>query len=211
MTFGDGEDCVFILATIHGDEDAGTPLVHRLAEHLSHLPDLIEGRRVVLLPVANPDGMARQTRTNANGVDLNRNYPASNYREAADHGSRALSEPESVAIQRVFDEFRPRRIVSIHQMLRSGSACIDHDGPALQLAEAMARHCDLPARKLGGRPGSLGSYAGFTLNIPIITFELPKSAKGLEGASLWARYGNSLLAAIAYPETPEAWASDSID
>ncbi|HPF39773.1 MAG TPA: DUF2817 domain-containing protein [Phycisphaerae bacterium] len=204
--FGSGNDCVFILATIHGNEDAGTPLVERLADYLSRNPALYTGRRVVLMPNANPDGMAAQTRGNGNGVDLNRNYPADNFKASDRHGDTALSEPESVAIHQVLERYQPARIVSIHQPLRYGSECIDHDGPAKALAEAMSMHTDIPVRRIGSRPGSLGSYAGVTLGIPIITLELPKEAKGWDGAKLWSNYGDMLLAAIAYPETLTVYA-----
>lgn len=197
---GDGLDCVMIIATLHGDEDAGTPLVHHLADILANRPDLIDGRRIVLVPVANPDGMAHQTRENVRGVDLNRNYPSSNYTKMPDHGSSPLSEPESIAVHRLLERHRPDRIVSIHQVLRSGNPCIDYDGPGRSLAEAMARQCGLPVERIGSRPGSLGSYAGETLGVPIITFELPRRAKGLRGSVLWEQYGAALLAAITYPE-----------
>ncbi|MCB9853473.1 MAG: DUF2817 domain-containing protein [Phycisphaerales bacterium] len=199
--FGSGNDCIFILATIHGDEDAGTPLVEQLADYLERNPNLYMGRRVVLMPNANPDGMAAQTRTNGNGVDLNRNYPADNFKASDRHGDTALSEPESIAIHDVIERYHPSRIVSIHQPLRYGSECIDHDGPAKPLAEAMSNHTDIPVRRIGSRPGSLGSYAGVTLGIPIITLELPKEVKGWDASRLWTSYGDMLLAAIRYPET----------
>ena len=211
ILLGEGRDCAFILATIHGDEDAGTELVHELAAYLVDHPELIHGRRIVLMPNANPDGMANQTRGNANGVDLNRNFPASNFRESAKHGSSALSEPESVAIQRILHEHRPQRIVSIHQPLRYGTACIDHDGPAQGLALAMSRHTDIPVQKIGSRPGSLGSYAGLTLDTPIITLELPKRVKGLDGKTLWRLYGDMMLAAITYPQPLQTRAGDFVD
>lgn len=204
--FGSGHDCVFILATIHGNEDAGTPLVERLADYLERNPNLYTGRRVVLMPNANPDGMAAQTRGNGNGVDLNRNYPADNFSASDRHGDSALSEPESVAIHDVIQRYHPSRIVSIHQPLRYGSECIDHDGPAKPLAEAMSNHTDIPVRRIGSRPGSLGSYAGVTLGIPIITLELPKEVKGWDAGRLWSSYGDMLLAAIRYPETLTVYA-----
>lgn len=200
LAFGDGEDCILIMATIHGDEDAGTPLVRRLAAHLADHPELTKGRRVLLIPVANPDGRVSRTRTNARGVDLNRNYPASNYQGTALHGAAALSEPESVAISGLLDAHRPRRIISIHQPLRRGHACIDYDGPADALAAAMAAHCRLPIEKLGSRPGSLGSYAGLTLGVPIITLELPKDAGTMSADEIWSRWGRMMLAAIVFPE-----------
>lgn len=205
VDFGSGSDVTMILATIHGSESAGTPLVRRLADCLSRRPDLWQGRRVVLIPVANPDGLAHGTRGNVRGVDLNRNFPATNYLAADHHGASALSEPESSAIHQALGTYRPTRIVSIHQPL----SCIDYDGPARRLAEAMAGHADLPVKKLGGRPGSLGSYAGITLGIPIITLELPAAADDLDAETLWARYGRMLVAAIGFsesmPETVDAF------
>ncbi len=211
LSFGDGADCVLIMASIHGDEDAGTPLLERMAQHLRRRPEMVVGRRILLMSSANPDGVANQTRGNAHGVDLNRNYPAGNFQPSAKNGRSALSEPESVAIERLLNEYRPRRIVSIHQPLRWGSECIDHDGPAGRLALAMAAHSDIPVKKLGSRPGSLGSYAGLTLGIPIITLELPKKATGVDGGTLWRSYGDMLLAAIAYPQPLQGQASDFPD
>jgi len=80
-------------------------------------------------------------------------------------------------------------------------SCIDYDGPASALAARMAQYCDLPVKKLGAEPGSLGSYAGLTLRIPIITFELLPSDSALSPERLWQRYGKALLAAIVYPDT----------
>ena len=37
---------------------------------------------VAVIAVANPDGLQKQTRTNANGVDINRNFPASNWQSS---------------------------------------------------------------------------------------------------------------------------------
>lgn len=202
ITLGEGNDVILIMATIHGDEDAGTPLVDRLSSHLMDSPEMLRGRRVILMPVVNPDGMAKQTRFNARGIDLNRNFPASNFNTEGHHGNRPLSEPESTAIHALLDRERPSRIISIHQPLNYGSACIDYDGPAEPLARAMADHTDIPVKRIGSRPGSLGSYAGVTLGIPIITLELPKEAKGESSSTLWEMYGKMMVSAVVYPEKP---------
>ncbi len=199
ITIGSGPDHVLILASIHGDEAAGTALVERLAEVLDAEPDHAKGRRVVLVPVANPDGVAYRRRHNVRGVDLNRNFPAGNYRSGRSRGDSALSEPESRALMDLILEERPARVVSIHQPL----GCIDYDGPAKDLAELMAQAGPLPVRKLGSRPGSLGSWVGLELRVPIITLELPRSADGLDDSARWEAYGDILLAAIAgRPSTP---------
>lgn len=196
FVLGQGSDVTFILATIHGDEPAGTPLVRRLGKYLQQQPHLMKGRRVVLLAVANPDGMAHNSRFNANGVDLNRNFPASNRVNDKQSGATALSEPETRLVKQLIEQYSPDRIVSVHQPL----ACIDYDGPGTTLAVRMAQYCDLRVKRLGPKPGSLGSYAGVDLGIPIITFEMLQDDSGLDSQTLWRRYGKALVAAIIYPD-----------
>jgi len=196
-SLGDGDDVIFIMATIHGNETAGTPLLQQLAAYLHDHPQILRGHKVILLPVANPDGVAHRRRTNACGVDLNRNFPASNHRPGDRFGATPLSEPESCLIDRLIKKYHPDRIVSLHQPL----ACIDYDGPARDLAYRMADHCRLPIRKLGARNGSLGAYVGESLYIPIVTLELRRDDHRLSPAVLWQQYSKALLTAVVYPES----------
>jgi protein MpaA len=198
---GRGSDTVLVVGVIHGNEPAGAPLVEQLSEHLRRNPNLLDGRCVVLLPVANPDGLAAGTRENIHGIDLNRNFETANRVDNKTNGHSALTEPESQAIQKIVKEYGPSRIVSIHQPL-TASEGIDFDGPARALATRMAQYCDLPIKKRVAEPGSLGSYAGEELKIPTITLELAKSATNPSATALWDQYGRSLLAAITYPEHP---------
>ena len=199
FVLGQGPDVTFILATIHGNESAGTPLVRRLGKYLQQQPHLMKGRKVVLLAVANPDGMAHNSRFNANGVDLNRNFPASNRVNDKRSGATGFSEPEARLVKELIEQYPPDRIISIHQPL----ACIDYDGPGTALAGRMAQYCSLPVKKLGPKPGSLGSYAGVDLDIPIITFEMRQNDSKLDSDTLWRRYGKALVAAIVYPNEVE--------
>jgi protein MpaA len=210
LTAGKGPDVTFILATIHGDEPAGTMLLQRLASHLQQKPHILDGRKVMLLPIANPDGVARTSRLNARAVDLNRNFAADNRTHIPKHGPAALSEPEARIIDRLIRQYAPDRIVSIHQVMDMGpkglarrfpNGCIDYDGPAQNLAEQMAQYCDLAVAKLGAASGSLGSYAGIELRIPVITMELPPHAHQLAAEVLWDSYGAALLSVVAHTET----------
>jgi len=197
---GKGPEVILIMSAIHGDEPAGIPIVEQLAEYLRQSRQgFLNGRTVVLLPFANPDGIAKNTRYNANGVDLNRNFATKNRINNEKYGLAPLSEPESYIISQIIRQYKPDRIVSIHQPY----ACIDYDGPGQMLAGHMARYCDLPIKKLGASPGSLGSYAGETLGIPTITFEMQEIDSDLEPRVLWHKYGQALLAAIIYPESVE--------
>ncbi len=183
---------ILLLAAIHGNEPAGTPLLERLSRHLATRPDLLAGRRVIVVSCANPDGRVANRRTNARGVDVNRNFPAANRHPNARNGARALSEPETQLVHELVERERPACIVSVHQPL----ACIDWDGPAEGLARAMGALDVLPVRRLGARPGSLGAWAGQDLGIPVITLELPRGAQRLSADVLWARFGALLLTVI---------------
>jgi protein MpaA len=191
-TLGTGDRVILMMATIHGDEAVGTPLLRDLEAHLQENKHLLKGRKVVFMPVANPDGYVKNTRENVNGVDLNRNFPAENFDPSRNHGSAPLCEPEARAIKAALDEYRPQAIITIHQPY----GVIDYDGPGEALANAMAARCDLPVKRVGSRPGSLGSYAGLTLGIPIITVEYRQDASDLSEQELWDQYGPSLIAAI---------------
>jgi murein peptide amidase A len=194
--FGSGPEVILVLASIHGNESAGTPLVWKLIEHLQKDRRLLANRTIMIIPVANPDGAATGTRENVNEVDLNRNFPAANRINITEYGTHPLSEPESLALKEVVEANRPAIVVSIHMPL----SCIDYDGPAQLIAENMGRVCDLPVTKLGARPGSMGAYIGETLGIPIITLELRPTDSSLTADELWAKYGRALVAAIVYPE-----------
>ncbi len=82
---------VFYTSTMHGDETAGFILMLRLSEYLltsygvdSGVNKLLDNLEIWINPLANPDGTYRggneiinPTRFNANGYDLNRNFPDS--------------------------------------------------------------------------------------------------------------------------------------
>ena len=194
---GPGPGGILFIASIHGSEGAGTPLMQAFAEHLRRQPTLARDRRILIVPVANPDGYGLKGRRNRNGVDLNRDFPADNRRNRQRYGHRALSEPESRALHALIDAKQPDVIVSIHQPV----TCVDYDGPesAKVLASRMAEACNLPLRKLGSRPGSLGAYFGETLGRPIITLELPPLTPQ-DPAKLYGRYGDALWEAVRFQE-----------
>lgn len=80
-TFGDGEHQRMIVADIHGGDEWNTlTLANQLVQYLNQYPNTVpEDVTLYVLPSLNPDGEARAHdkygRLNANGVDLNRNFP----------------------------------------------------------------------------------------------------------------------------------------
>jgi len=131
-----------VMSTIHGNE----PRIRLIPASLRDGRP-VRGIDLWVIPVVNPDGLARHTRTNAHGVDLNRNFP---YHWAHLGGSyysgpRAASEPETRALMRFFDDVRPRRIVSFHQPLHG----VDVSTPESRaFAGRLARGLDLPRKDL---------------------------------------------------------------
>jgi protein MpaA len=188
--FGKGQRTLFIMASIHGSEGAGTPLMERLMEWLKGHPETFRTCRIMIMPVANPDGLLRNQRFNLRGVDLNRNFPAGNREDRARFGYAALSEPESRAMHDLILRTLPNVMIAIHQPLN----CVDYDGPdpAADLAARLALGTGLQVDKLGTRPGSLGAWFGETLNRPILTLELPRSQTA-DADKFWADYGPGLV------------------
>ncbi len=197
---GDGPEVILIIASIHGDEPAGSPLVRRLSDYLQMNPHRLIGRRVVLMPVVNPDGMAHNTRANANGVDLNRNFPAGNRENSDRYGWSEFSEPETQILGQIIELYPPSRVIAIHQPL----ACVDYDGPAKDLAARLASLTRLPVKKLGTRPGSMGAFLGEMAGIPTITLELPGGVDKWNETKLWESYGDAMIASVVFPEAVQA-------
>ena len=72
----------FYLSTgIHGDETSGPHAVLKMLR----MADFFQGLDVTLFPILNPDGLAQGTRTNAQGIDLNRDYRNTKSEEIRSH------------------------------------------------------------------------------------------------------------------------------
>jgi protein MpaA len=110
---GPARRTILVVGCIHGDECAGDAIVSALAR--TALP---RGVRLWLVPALNPDGTAAGTRQNADGVDLNRNFPYlwQPIRDPIyDSGPRPLSEPETRAAVALILRIRPAVTIWFHQ------------------------------------------------------------------------------------------------
>jgi protein MpaA len=178
-----GAPAVLVVGCIHGNEKAGIAVVGRLRV-------LPTPRAVALwtLPVLNPDGVHADTRQNADGVDLNRNFPY-RWKQLGVRGGqqfsgpRALSEPESSFAYQLILHLSPRFTIWFHQPL----GLVDESGgtPAIELR--FARLADLPLRRLTRYPGSAVGWQNHRLpGTTAFVVELPPGRPSAADVTRWA-------------------------
>ena len=142
---------VLVVGEVHGNEPAGRRIVAALRA-TTPAPEV----QLLLVEDLNPDGFARHTRTNAHGVDLNRNSP----QHWAGAGPRPWSEPETRALRDLVLRERPTLTIYYHQPF--GLVDIPEGGhPAA--ARTYAELTGLPMRRLSRRPGSLSRWQNVSL------------------------------------------------
>ena len=185
---------ILLIGGIHGDEKTAFAIVFQWIDKLNK-----QGGNEFhwkIAPAINPDGLLAQkpTRVNANGVDLNRNFPTPNWNKEAPQywrektksdprrfpGKAALSEPESRWIFNQIEQFQPDVIISVHAPF----GVLDFDGAGTP----PSKFGRLLFNRVGVYPGSLGNYGGLHKDIPVVTIELPNSQQmpsDAEVARIW--------------------------
>lgn len=111
---GHGKTKVLLWSQMHGNESTTTKSVFDLLKLLHSPTDpnaseqvkqaaskLLDYFTFLILPMVNPDGAFAYTRQNANNVDLNRD-------------AQSLSQPESRALRKAFDNFKPDFCYNMH-------------------------------------------------------------------------------------------------
>jgi len=138
---GPGIPTVMIVSTMHGNERQ----IQQIPEALRD-GGRIHGVDLWVVPVMNPDGLAHDTRQDARGIDLNRNFPV-NWVHTTGHyasGPRAASEPETRAMMRFLLRIRPDRLISFHQPLHG----VDLDTRRPSFSRRVAQALRLPVSRV---------------------------------------------------------------
>lgn len=164
---------ILVIGVIHGNETAGlaiTSALRRIAPP--------HGVQLWLLPELNPDGVAADTRQNAHGVDLNRNFP---YRwkftaePVYDSGPRPASEPETQAAMRLVRQIHPAVTITYHQHMD----LVDESGGDRGLARRYARIAGLRSTCLTFLPGEETAWSNHAFSgTTSFVVELPAGPVG---------------------------------
>ena len=180
---GDGPR-VLVIGAIHGNERAGIAIVRRLQHDAG-------SRRVRLWAIddLNPDGVRANTRGNAHGVDLNRNFawrwrPRTAPGTTFYAGTGPLSEPESRFARRVILRVRPDITIWFHQ----SESAVDNSSGSKPIEARFARRVALPLRRLIRYPGSATTWQAHRFpKATAFVVELPPGALTARATRAYAR------------------------
>lgn len=178
---------VLVVGSIHGSEPAGDAI----ARALLAMPAL-PGADLWVVATINPDGEAAGTRQNADGVDLNRNFPYAwqplGRRGAADYsGTGPLSGPEAAAAAALIGQIKPTLAIWFHQHL---AVVDDSEGP-IAVERRFAALVGLPLAPLTDYPGSAVSWENAVFGPTAFVVELPPGSLSPSGV---ARYADAIRA-----------------
>ena len=189
-TFGSGGTTILYTGGIHGNEPSSVTTMQAWVTYLqSNAHKVIPaGKKVVIVPNANPDGIAMGSRNNVNNVNLDRNYPSDNWRPDIDTasgnlptggGTSAGSEPETKALMALTSQLRPRLEVSFHA--QGSLVGANQYGDSVAIGASYARTVGYGtmfgnAEEVMGYSitGEYEDWMGQKLGIPAILIELPR-------------------------------------
>lgn len=133
ITVGSGPRKVLMWSQMHGNESTTTKVIFDILNVLiesaeNQVANILESCTMCIIPMLNPDGAEMYTRVNANDIDLNRD-------------AQDLSQPESMVLREVFDQFNPDYCFNLHGQ-RSIFSAGKHKEPAVLSFLAPAKDAD---------------------------------------------------------------------
>jgi len=130
---------VVVVGQMHGDEPAGVVTARSIVNRIS----VSDEANVWVVPTMNPDGLAAGSRYNANGVDLNRNWPT-NWEAGDTAGSGPVSEPETRAMLRFLKRVDPIFVASMHQPFK----VVGRSDKNMRYVRRLSDELDLPIQRV---------------------------------------------------------------
>ena len=159
---------VLVFGCIHGNETAGIPIARALER--VHTSD-----DVWIVPDLNPDGVARDTRQDARGVDLNANW-SSEWRGGGHPwdpyygGPRPFSERETRIARDLIERIHPRATIWYHQHMNVvwafGGSTAAGRAYARLTGMRLYHHHWLPGTSTNWQNHHLAGTAALTVELP---------------------------------------------
>lgn len=185
--FGKGSQFLLIVGSIYGNEPESIELLDAVAS-LARTAPPPDPLTLLLVRTPNPDGLADHMRTNAAGVDLNRNFPSQNFTPAPSRltGRQPASETETQYMLRVLQEYQPVRVIHVRSSIGDQPLVLINE----KWGEAGGRPLlprDVRSAKYEGayKAGSLEEYVAQELKASVATVMLPPSGfRQLQAAEL---------------------------
>lgn len=204
----DADSSVLVVGTLHAREYiCAAVLMQEIEYYLSNYncriggmkpADVLENTQIHYVVMANPDGVEisqksyARWKSNARGVDLNRNFPIKKFVSGGTKGAegysgkKALSEPESRAIAALTVKLKTKQklqgVINYHAMGRiiygsCSSKKIAKDTKTMyQIAKRETNYIAAPESSKTKSPGGqYREYVMYLLGIPSITIEVGKT------------------------------------
>jgi protein MpaA len=189
--FGSGSSTILFTGGMHGTERSGATTMQAWVTYLqANAAEVIPtGKRIVVVPNTNPDGIAAGSRYNANNVNIGRNFATANWKADIETssgvtvnggGTSATSEPESKALATLTRQLRPRLEISFHSSGRLVGANKVSDSVAIgdiyaKLVGYKTMFYDAEAVMGYPMTGEYEDWMGESMTIPAILIELPSA------------------------------------
>lgn len=210
---GLGERCIALVGAIHAGESGAELMLPAIERLLAEVPILFRRASLVAIPVLNLDqrqrlvaGIPWYLRTNANGVDLNRNFPAdwsqvergygydsSDPQAMTYRGPCEASEPETLTAMDFLEAHCPAAVFSFHALAslcghrflaaRAGASDNRYAAACREFAEAYGSAMDPDFRlerdlEHTCTAGSLAAWCYRELAVPALDVEISPREKG---------------------------------
>ena len=105
LKLGNGPIKILVWSQMHGNETTSTRALLDLITFLNmYGSNYLKKISLHVIPILNPDGALNYTRTNFNGIDLNRD-------------ALVLSQPESILLNKMYNSIKPHFCFNLHDLL----------------------------------------------------------------------------------------------
>lgn len=187
---------LYVDGTVHGNEIPGGETIYWGARWMlegygwdERMTRLLDENRIVMLPLVNIDGNEVGRRTNANLVDLNRNFPWMWCQQPGASpipghptycGTGPASEPETQAMMQVIEDAQAQIVITMHSGIiellypwgYTSEPAPDH-AMFQRMGDAFQAHTGFPhSNALYPVTGATRDWAYGTFGVPAFTYEV---------------------------------------